>query len=1038
VPLRVLVSVLVSLALLPGDPPASDPLAEYALAESLGDERAVRSWARQLAALAVASEDYAQAQSWLERVEQAAWSRADLSAVAEARLARAEVALCAGDLGGARTFIDATSGGWEVFIGSEQRLEGLTLRARIAQREQSTPECAAYLREALLLASGGKSPDSAVRRTLRIGIVAAELGELQVAGDAHLAAERALARVEDDGLRAESLALRGHVEQRRGLYPAALRTYEDALEFSRDPALQVSILGALAALKETRGEFEGALEDLRASRSLAARHGSTENAAKYATLEANLHLKRGRALAAVEAAHEALRLLGANAPASRRVEPLIALAAACVQAGDDAALAEATHRLEGAARTSASDFDLASAEFYLAMITPDDDPGAALEHGERSLLHARAAASPELEANALGVMSWYRQKLGDHVEAIREAWISVDLYSDLRMEASAIDVLDTVASSAKASGNVVEMDRCVAEAARRLESSMLGATAAVLPTDLELAFGRFEAHAQDLVALRIGAKFDAENAVRAGFRRAGLFRARSLMMSMLGRGAARSAASSLAEDEELESARQEWDSVLADLTSIRGIELRARSEIAERLLAARRRHAEAVERRVERTRRDLREHDPFRTSAEDARRILPNETTALVVYAEGSERLYAYVIRGREPRFLDLGPLAEIQSSARRVAREISGDGQPEPCFASRRELDRACQDLYDSIVRPVLEAAGPTVDSLAIVPSPALFGVSFDALVVGYEPTAANATQADGRPIYLVERVATSFLPSVPTGIQLTKQVRKPSGYRPALVLGDPDFGRADTALAARSNTLPLSRLPGARGEAVDVASRLEDAPDARRDPAASDAFDRIRRMKGDNPDGPWKSPRVELLVGTEATRDAFVERAPAVELIHVATHGSLVEGDWARTGLAFASVGSGSSFLSVSDILDLDLRARLAVLAACDTGASDGLSAEGPTSMAWAFLHAGSKSVVASLWKPDDEAARQVLVSFYDGILDRRLGPQVALREAKLALLRSGDRGIAGVAGPALEDGSPRTHPRRWAPFVYFGVPE
>jgi CHAT domain-containing protein len=72
----------------------------------------------------------------------------------------------------------------------------------------------------------------------------------------------------------------------------------------------------------------------------------------------------------------------------------------------------------------------------------------------------------------------------------------------------------------------------------------------------------------------------------------------------------------------------------------------------------------------------------------------------------------------------------------------------------------------------------------------------------------------------------------------------------------------------------------------------------------------------------------------------------------------------------------------------------------------------------MTRAFLHAGARSIVVSLWKVDDEATSDLMVSFYRNL--GRVGDKAeALRRAKLELI----------------DRSRYSHPYYWAAFILVG---
>src|SRR5207245_940340 len=77
-----------------------------------------------------------------------------------------------------------------------------------------------------------------------------------------------------------------------------------------------------------------------------------------------------------------------------------------------------------------------------------------------------------------------------------------------------------------------------------------------------------------------------------------------------------------------------------------------------------------------------------------------------------------------------------------------------------------------------------------------------------------------------------------------------------------------------------------------------------------------------------------------------------------------------------------------------------------------------EGVQGLARAFLHAGSNSVVASLWNVNDARTADLMTSFYRHLAQSESKGE-ALRNAKLEMLQS-----AGSASPTL-----------WAPFILIG---
>ena len=106
----------------------------------------------------------------------------------------------------------------------------------------------------------------------------------------------------------------------------------------------------------------------------------------------------------------------------------------------------------------------------------------------------------------------------------------------------------------------------------------------------------------------------------------------------------------------------------------------------------------------------------------------------------------------------------------------------------------------------------------------------------------------------------------------------------------------------------------------------------------------------------------------------------------------------------------------MKMSDIQAVRLRARLVVLSYSHSGQGE-VSSEGVVGMARAFLFAGARSVLATLWGIDDKAKMMFMKSFY-----QQLGSG---KSASVALQR---------AMKCLRD-SAFSAPLYWAPFVLIG---
>ena len=113
------------------------------------------------------------------------------------------------------------------------------------------------------------------------------------------------------------------------------------------------------------------------------------------------------------------------------------------------------------------------------------------------------------------------------------------------------------------------------------------------------------------------------------------------------------------------------------------------------------------------------------------------------------------------------------------------------------------------------------------------------------------------------------------------------------------------------------------------------------------------------------------ETLTRKQATKAEVMKRMSSVALIHIAAHGDELTGEIVLS----PNPGWTSKFpqrkdyiLNMSDVQEANLRARLVVLSCCHSGRGRIFKGEGVVGIARAFLAAGARSVLVSLWAIDD----------------------------------------------------------------------
>jgi CHAT domain-containing protein len=218
------------------------------------------------------------------------------------------------------------------------------------------------------------------------------------------------------------------------------------------------------------------------------------------------------------------------------------------------------------------------------------------------------------------------------------------------------------------------------------------------------------------------------------------------------------------------------------------------------------------------------------------------------------------------------------------------------------------------------------------------------------------------------------------------------------------------------------------------------------------------------------------------EATTAAVLAALPQARVAHLATHGFFADASFrsafqvdpklfemglrgervgagalspmVMTGLVFAGANKPSTpsrgIVTGEALVDLDLSGlELAVLSACETGLGDVAGGEGSFGLQRAFHLAGTRDVVASLWKVPDRPTAALMALFYRNLWDKDMAPVEALRQAQLDIYRHPEKipelaeGFRGkfVEVPGTEEtpvkatADGKAHPRLWAAFTLSG---
>ncbi len=169
--------------------------------------------------------------------------------------------------------------------------------------------------------------------------------------------------------------------------------------------------------------------------------------------------------------------------------------------------------------------------------------------------------------------------------------------------------------------------------------------------------------------------------------------------------------------------------------------------------------------------------------------------------------------------------------------------------------------------------------------------------------------------------------------------------------------------------------------------------------------------------------------LLGKDASETKFREMA-AIDKpwrgMHFACHGLVDEQFATQSSLALTQDDKNDGFLRARELLEagMVLRTDLVVLSGCETGRGRVYSGYGLIGLSRAFMLAGARRVMASLWKVDDAATSALMKKFYSlwnprSATTKGISAAAALRQAQ-AFVR---------AQPKWKE------PRFWAAWVLWG---
>jgi CHAT domain-containing protein/tetratricopeptide (TPR) repeat protein len=274
--------------------------------------------------------------------------------------------------------------------------------------------------------------------------------------------------------------------------------------------------------------------------------------------------------------------------------------------------------------------------------------------------------------------------------------------------------------------------------------------------------------------------------------------------------------------------------------------------------------------------------------------------------------------------------------------------------------IQRLLQKLYNLLIAPIADQMPDSTEHLTIVPYGLLHQLPFHALYDGSH--------------FLIERFEVNYLPASNVQAYFSQQ----------------------NAVEKQPEPSPFARTPLVFGYSGQGSLQY-----------CLDEAQTIAELLGGR-----------CYLEQAATITQLIEQTPQSPIIHIATHGH------ARLDAPnFSSVLLADGQLNAIDAFQLNLQGcELVTLSGCETGVSLSGGGDEQLGLGRAFLAAGARSLLMSLWPVEDRATCELMQTFYSHLLHGTNKIQ-ALRTAQCSLLHTAS--------------SLYSHPYFWAAFRLVGDP-
>lgn len=303
-----------------------------------------------------------------------------------------------------------------------------------------------------------------------------------------------------------------------------------------------------------------------------------------------------------------------------------------------------------------------------------------------------------------------------------------------------------------------------------------------------------------------------------------------------------------------------------------------------------------------------------------------------------------------------------------------------------------------------------------------------------------------DGK--FIIEKYTINYLTA---GRDIIAFGKKSTSINKSLFIGDPDFDFGIEKKHIEGQKLAVSSSENKLERSVDMKnfrfSRL---------PGTGDEVRAIQKLFG--------GQKADIYTDKMAV-DKVLQINPSPFILHLATHGFFLsdqgiedydnninergvnivskapvaetkfENPLLRSGIALSGanktlqsgdIGMNDGIITAEKILGIRLQGTdMVVLSACETGLGEVKSGEGVFGIRRAFMQAGAKSLVMSMWQVPDMETKELMVAFYNNIIFNNMNRAQALRDAMLQQMKVTNKRYASA------------NPYFWGAFILLGEP-